>query len=83
MNAADFLLIIGVVGSLAVVYFAARSTGRASVERWWQCSWCGCYFNEGDDVSNVPPLTPIKSHGICPGCKAKEIREWSEKKIIK
>jgi hypothetical protein len=73
-------IIISALLFFALVALACRSVGR---ERWWQCSWCRCYFNEGGEVSNVPPVEPITSSGVCECCRAKEIREWQLKKLLK
>lgn len=71
------------VAFLALVFIAACVMGRARRERWWQCAWCQSYFNEGGDVSNVPPSEPVSSHGCCDACKKNTLKEYQMRKALK
>lgn len=74
------IIVLAVLLFFALVALACRQVGR---ERWWQCSWCLCYFNEGQEVSNVPPVEPITSHGICEGCRRRQLEEFQRSQILK
>jgi len=80
----NIALIIGAALSALALWFLWHCAAKkAQDERWWRCAWCGCYFNEGKDVSNVPPLTPIKSDGCCAACKANTLKEYQMQRALR
>lgn len=49
-----------------------------------QCAWCGCTINSSTGERRPAKRCPVcgytedfvVSHGICPECKARVLREW-------
>lgn len=62
-------------GSFVLVLALCRSA--AEPVQWWQCSWCGRWFDREGRIARFKPgcVRLPQSHGICPQCYQKEIQK--------